>query len=110
MHVSKVKRSLDAGVYKCVLKNDSGMDETSATITVKKVDQKKKKEEVVEETIEIEEEELDEEVTRGPFGVLLTKAKQNKSVYSVSSVSKQANFRFVSFLLDKFLSFDNVSM
>lgn len=101
LHVTKVKRNLDAGVYKCVIKNDSGMDETSATITVKKVDQKKKKEEeVVEETVEIEEEELSGEVKRGPFGVLLTKARQNKSVISVSSVSNsQANFRFMSFLL-----------
>lgn len=78
------------------------MDETSATITIKKVDQKKKKEEeeVVEETIEIEEEEEDEdlpaEVKRGPFGVLLTKAKQNKSVISVSSRSSKYSFHVVS--------------
>lgn len=86
LHVVKVKRSSDSGVYKCVIKNDSGMDETSATITVKKVETKKKKkeEEVVEETIDVEEE-LSGEVKRGPFGVLLTKATQNRPVYSVSS-------------------------
>lgn len=68
------------------------MDETSATITVKKVEDKKKKkeEENVEETIEIEEEEEEEdgEVKKGPFGVLLTKAKQNKSVISVSLIGQ----------------------
>lgn len=89
LHVSRVKRNLDSGVYKCVLKNDSGMDETSATITVKKVEAKKKKEEEeVEETIEVDEE-LTGEVKRGPFGVLLTKATQNKSVISVSSRSSK---------------------
>lgn len=60
------------------------MDETSATVTIKKVEaKKKKKDEEVEETIEIDEE-LPPEVTRGPFGVLLTKAKQNISIISVS--------------------------
>lgn len=59
------------------------MDETSATVTVKKVEDRKKEEEEVEETIEIDGD-LPPEVTRGPFGVLLTKAKQNKSVISVS--------------------------
>lgn len=60
------------------------MDETSATVTIKKVeDKKKKQEEEVEETIEIDEE-LGPEVKRGPFGVLLTKATQNKTVISVS--------------------------
>lgn len=85
--MKRVKRNNDNGVYKCVIKNDSGMDETSATITIKKVEDKKKKkeEESVEETIEIDEE-LPPEVTRGPFGVLLTKAKQNRSVISVSSL------------------------
>lgn len=96
LHVSKVKRNVDAGVYKCVIKNDSGMDETSANIKVKKVDQKKKKEEEeVEETIEVEEEELPAEVKRGPFGVLLTKATQNKSVISVSSRSSKYSFHVV---------------
>lgn len=78
------------------------MDETSATITVKKVEPKKKKEEEeVEETIEVDED-LPPEVKRGPFGVLLNKATQNKSVISVSSnVSK---FRvFFLFLLFPFL-------
>lgn len=71
------------------------MDETSATITVKKVEAKKKKEEeVVEETVEVEEEELPAEVKRGPFGVLLTKATKNQSVISVSSRIKQILFHF----------------
>lgn len=66
------------------------MDETSATITVKKVaDKKKKEEEEVEETIEIEEEK-EGEVKKGPFGVLLTKAKQNKSVISVSLIGQRS--------------------
>lgn len=70
------------------------MDETSATITVKKVEAKKKKEEEeVEETIEVDEE-LTGEVKRGPFGVLLTKATQNKSVISVSS--RSSKFRLIS--------------
>lgn len=61
------------------------MDECSATVTVKKVEDKKKKkeEENIEETIEVEEEEQPEE-TKGPFDVTLKKAKQNKTVISVS--------------------------
>lgn len=62
------------------------MDECSATVTVKKVDDKKKKkeEENVEETIEVEEDEENPEETKGPFDVTLKKAKQNKTVISVS--------------------------
>lgn len=91
----RVKRNFDSGVYKCVIKNDSGMDETSATITVKKVESKKKKEEEeVEETIEIDDEDLPAEVKRGPFGVLLHKATIKKSVISVSS--RSSKFRVVS--------------
>lgn len=83
LRVTRCKRTQDTGVYKCVFKNDSGMDETSATITVKKVEErKKKKEEEVEETIEIDDD--SPEVTIGPFGVLLTKAKQNRTVIPVS--------------------------
>lgn len=68
------------------------MDETSASITVKKVEEKKKKkeeEENVEETIEIEEEEDEEEGSeekKGPFDVTLKKAKQNKTVITVSTL------------------------
>lgn len=95
LHVVRVKRNFDSGVYKCVIKNDSGMDETSATITVKKVESKKKKEEEeVEETIEIDDEDLPAEVKRGPFGVLLHKATIKKSVISVSS--RSSKFRVVS--------------
>lgn len=94
LHVVRVKRNFDNGVYKCVIKNDSGMDETSATVTVKKVEPKKKKEEEeVEETIEIDED-LPAEVKRGPFGVLLHKATQNRTVISVSS--RSSKFRFIS--------------
>lgn len=83
LKVTRCKRTQDSGVYKCVFKNDSGMDETAATITVKKVEEKKKKpDEEVEETIDVEDD--GPEVTIGPFGVILTKAKQNKSVISVS--------------------------
>lgn len=88
-----------------MVKNDSGMDETSATITIKKVGEKKKKEEeVVEETIEVEEEDLPAEVKRGPFGVLLTKAKQNRSVFSVSSANIQANVYVHRFMFVVFVS------
>lgn len=69
-----------------MIKNDSGMDECSATVTVKKVEDKKKKkeEENVEETVEVEEEEESPEEKKGPFDVKLKKAKQNKTVISVS--------------------------
>lgn len=66
------------------------MDECSATVTVKKVDEKKKKkeEENVEETIEVEEEEEEEDEKKGPFDVKLKKAKQNKTVISVSFICR----------------------
>lgn len=75
------------------------MDETSATITVKKVEEKKKEqeEENVEETVqvdmEIEQEEEDEEVVdgepqtkKGPFDVKLKKTKQNVTIIKVSKL------------------------
>lgn len=87
LRISKVRSLEHSGNYKCVIKNESGSDESSAVITVKKVE-KKKKEEKVEEEIEIEDEEEEEEVDgeekKGPFDVKLKKAKQNKTVISVS--------------------------
>lgn len=88
LRVSKTKADQDSGTYRCIIRNDTGADESSATVTVKKVAEKKKKEEEeVEETVEVEEEgEADEEVEekKGPFDVKLKKAQQNKTVISVS--------------------------
>lgn len=96
LRISRAKRNDHSGTYKCVIKNDSGMVETSATVTIKKVEEKKKKEEEnVEETVEVEEEEEEEEsdTKLGPFGVKLTKAKQNKHVVTVSGILRMASFR-----------------
>lgn len=88
LRVSKTKADNDSGTYKCVIKNDSGQDETSASITIKKVADKKKKkeEEDVEETIQVEEEQEEEE-KKGPFDVKLKKAQQKKSIIEVSVVA-----------------------
>lgn len=87
LRILKIRASDHAGNYRCVIKNESGGDETSATITVKKVEEKKKKEEEenVEEDIVIEEEQSEEEPEekKGPFDVKLKKAQQNKTVISV---------------------------
>lgn len=84
LRISKVRSSEHSGNYRCVLKNETGLDESSSTVTVKKVEKKKKKEEEqVEETVEVEEDEEGEE-KKGPFDVKLKKAKQNKTVISVS--------------------------
>lgn len=90
LRVSKTKADVDSGNYRCVIKNDAGADETSASITVKKVTDKKKKkeEEEAEETIKVEEEvpeETREEIV-GPFNVILRKTKQKKSVIEVKSI------------------------
>lgn len=88
LRISKAKADEDAGTYRCVIKNDSGKDETTATITIKKVADKKKKEEEeenVEETVEVEQEvEEEPEEKKGPFDVKLKKAQQNKTVITVS--------------------------
>lgn len=89
LRISKTKADNDSGTYKCVIKNDSGQDETSASITIKKVAEKKKKteeEENVEENIVIEEEQEQEE-KKGPFDVKLKKAQQKKSIIEVSMVA-----------------------
>lgn len=95
LRISRAKRNEHSGTYKCVIKNDSGMVETSATITIKKVEEKKKKEEEnVEETVEVEEEEEEEPDTKlGPFDVKLKKAKQNKHVVTVSQILRMESFR-----------------
>lgn len=89
LRIMKTKADQDSGTYRCVIKNDSGADESSATVIVKKVAEKKKEEEEVEETVEVEEEQEEEEEEeteekKGPFDVKLKKAKQNKTVISVS--------------------------
>lgn len=89
LRISRCKK-FDSGTYKCVIKNDSGMDECSASLTIKKVEEKKKKkeeEENVEETIQVDEDEEEPEEKLGPFDVKLKKAKQNKTVITVSNIS-----------------------
>lgn len=97
-----------SGTWKCVIKNDSGMDETSATLTIKKVEEKKKKkeEEQVEETIQVEEEIEDDEdepeTKKGPFDVKLKKAKQNKTVIQVSkNYWRRGKFSVICFYVRK---------
>lgn len=92
LRITKTKSNEHSGTYKCVIKNEVGQDETTASITVKKVEERKKteEEESVEETIEVEVEEEEEEeeqvpgMKRGPFDVMLKKTIQIKTVISVS--------------------------
>lgn len=85
LRITKTKSNEHSGTYKCVIKNDLGQDESTASITIKKVEERKKteEEESVEETIEVEEEQVPG-MKKGPFDVMLKKTTQNKTVITVS--------------------------
>lgn len=85
LRITKTKSNEHSGTYKCVIKNEVGQDESTASITVKKVEERKKteEEESVEETIEVEEEQVPG-MKKGPFDVMLKKTTQNKTVITVS--------------------------
>lgn len=85
LRITKTKSNEHSGTYKVIIKNEIGQDESTASITVKKVEERKKteEEESVEETIEVEEEQVPG-MKKGPFDVMLKKTTQNKTVITVS--------------------------
>lgn len=85
LRITKTKSNEHSGTYKCIIQNEVGQVDTTASITVTKVEERKKteEEENVEETIEVEDEQVPG-MKRGPFDVMLKKITQNKTVITVS--------------------------
>lgn len=85
LRISKAKAAEHTATYKCVIQNEYGQDESSANITITKVEEKKKEEEEEEKEEETKEEEVKEEVKEDKK----EEAKQKKKEESKKEIKEE---------------------